>query len=156
MNNGYTLRVRIEDRQAGEYFYSIAVSWRALLHEAEGFSMTRLHGPHKSGAVRDAAWVADGERKNATCRAIWTGIVKGNARIAISGREARLIKGQGSGTLDLAGGTSWPKGAYLPIVMATSEGTRAEVVETPIAKNDYTLVIEVLADQPVVKIEVAW
>lgn len=155
MDNGYILRVRIEDRQSGEYFYSLAITWRALVNEPDDFSMTRLRAPRKN-APRDASWVVDGEREKASCGAIWTGIVKGSSRIVISGREARVVQGQGSGSLDTVGGTSWPKGAYLPIVMATSEGTRAQVVDNPTAKNDYTLVIDVLSDQPAVKIEIAW
>jgi hypothetical protein len=156
MDNGYTLRVRIEDRQSGEYFYSLAITWRSLYEEPDNFSMTKLHGSRKSAAPRDAAWVVDGQREKLSCGAIWSGRVSGKARIAIGGREARVLQGQASGDLEAVGGTRWPKGAYVPIVMATSAGTRVEVVENPATKNDYTLVIEVQAEQPVVKIEIAW
>jgi hypothetical protein len=156
MDNGYTLRVRIEDRQSGEYFYSIAITWRTLYQEPENFSMANLRGSHKSSAPRDAAWVVGEKRERVSCGVIWAGTVKGMAHIAIAGREARVTEGQASGDLEAVGGTRWPKGAYLPIVMATSAGTRAEVVDNPTTKNDYTLVIEVRAEQPVVKIEIAW
>jgi hypothetical protein len=43
-----------------------------------------------------------------------------------------------------------------PYVMATSAGIRVEVVNNLTTKNDYTLVIEVRAEQPVAKIEIAW
>lgn len=156
MDNGYTLRVRIEDRQSGEYFCSIAITWRTLYDEPDNFSMTKLQGSRKSVAPRDAAWVVDGKREKVSCEAIWAGTVKGIARIAIGGREARVVVGQASGDLEDVGGTRWPKGAYVPVVMATSAGTSAEVVDNPTTKNDYTLVIEVRAEQPVVKIEIAW
>ncbi|HEX4230983.1 MAG TPA: hypothetical protein VHZ07_20065 [Bryobacteraceae bacterium] len=156
MDNGYTLRVRIEDRQSGEYFYSIAFTWHALYDEPDNFSMTKLRGLHKSAAPRDAIWVVDGRREKVTCGAIWAGTVSGNARIAIAGREAHAVQGQASGDLEPVGGTRWPKGAYLPIVMAISASTKVEVVENPTNKNDYTLVIEVRAEEPVVKIEIAW
>jgi hypothetical protein len=156
IDNGYTLRVRIEDRQSGEYYYSIAIVWRTLYNEPDNISMTKLRGSRKHVVVRDAAWVVNGERAKVSCGATWAGVVRGNARIAIAGREARIVDGQGAGNLDPVAGTTWPKGAYLPIVMATSAGTKADVVDNPTAKNDYTLVIEVRAEQPAVKIEIAW
>lgn len=155
MDNGYALRVRIEDRQSGEYFYSLAVTWRALYSQNDDF-LTKSRRPTKSAAPRDAAWVANGERVNVSCGAIWSGVVNGRARIAVSGREARVVQGQGSGDLDVLAGTGWPKGAYHPVVMATSPETRVNVVEKPSAENDYTLIIDVLAERPAARIEIAW
>lgn len=158
MDNGYTLRVRIEDRQPGEYFYSIAITWQALYYQdgIDNFSMTKLRGSRNRAVRRDAAWVVNGKRETVSCGAIWAGTITGKARIAIGGREARVKQGQASGDLEPIGGTRWPNHAYLPIVMATSASTRVEVVDNPTTKNDYTLVIEVRAEQPVVKIEIAW
>ncbi|MGC2659433.1 MAG: hypothetical protein WA324_15870 [Bryobacteraceae bacterium] len=156
LDNSYTLRVRIEDRQSGPYFYSIAINWQTLYKEPAGISMTKSLRSHKNAAVPDSAWFVNDSRAKVTCGAIWSGVVRGTARIAIGDREARIVQGKGSGDLDPVRGTRWPKGAYLPVVMATSMGTRAEIVDHPTPENDYTLVIEVRAGQPAVKIEIAW
>ena len=153
MENDYTVRIRIEDRQRGRFFYLLAASWT---REGPDISWANIHKSRKLRQPHDSAWDDDGHRFKVTCGAIWVGSIDGTARLAIGGEEARVILGKASGDLEMTQGTAWPKGAYHPLVMATSAETRAKIVDLPTEKNDYTLVVDLEGHASEARIEIAW
>ena len=153
MENDYTLRIRIEDRQDGAAPYLLAVTWKT---EGPEVSLASLQTPRKPVRPHDEAWDVEGKRLKITCQATWTGVVEGSARLSMKDGEAHVVQGRASGHLDLIEGTAWPKSAYHPAVVATSTDTQAKVLEQPTSKNGYTLSIELRANSSPVTIEIAW
>src|SRR5271157_4640027 len=84
LSNGYSLRVRIEDRQDGLYPYHLAISWNGLgrMTKKALAAMGDHKSKHNMQPPEDKVWVVDGKPEKITCGAVWRGNVHGTARIA--------------------------------------------------------------------------
>ncbi len=158
LSNGYSLRIRIEDRQDGLYPYRVAVSWNGLGHMTKK-SLAAM-GDHKSKhnvhPPEDKAWVVDDKAEKITCGAVWRGNVHGKARLAIREDGVHVISGDAAGEIEKQAGAKPMKSAHAAAALSLVGGVSAKVVEAPGAKNDYTLVIDVTGDTGLAAVELAW
>ena len=132
LDNGYTLRVSVEDRQEGASFYSLAFYWNA---ERGGFATPK---DARAGTVPDAGFAARGM--------LWTGRVEGRVRVSVERRRA-TVEPLGSATVT---GERADFARELPrkeirsaAVRRLRGGGRVELVESPTSLNHYRLVFEI-------------
>ena len=158
LSNGYSLRVRIEDRQDGLYPYHLAISWNGLGHMTKKAmaAMGDHKTKHSAHPPEDKVWVVDDKAEKITCGAVWRGNVHGTARLAIREDGVHVMSGDAAGEIERQAGAKPMKSAHLAAALSLVGGVSAKVVEPPGAKNDYTLVIDVTGDTGLAAVELAW
>jgi hypothetical protein len=157
LSNGYTLRVRIEDRQDGLYPYRVFISWTGSERMTPKALAAMDHkNKHKVHPPEDKVWVVDDKAEKITCGAMWRGNIHGTARLAIREDSVKVISGNAVGEIERQAGAKPMKSAHAAAALALPAGVTAKVVEPPGPKNDYTLLIDVTGDTGLALVELAW
>ena len=173
MTNGYTLTLRIEDRQDGISPYRILLDWQSGMERVDAFAgspltvasqlpespLNKEHKPKRAEKAKaekvkkDVRWEENGEHLNISGRAVWNGSVTGTARLSISETGVVVQSGAAKGECTWIGGPSAPKNSAR--VLSLSERAHAETVVPASPRNDYTLV-EVTGGPGPIALELAW
>lgn len=133
LENQYTLRVGIEDRQAGSSFYSLQFFWSAgTLFARDPFNRRKKPLP-SSGTLAPRGLT-------------WTGRVEGTVRVTVEGRETSAQSASG---IPLRGATArferdLPARESNRISLRKHRGRgRVDIIEYPSKKNGYRLIFEI-------------
>lgn len=146
LENGYTLAVRIVDRQEGSSFYSLAFFWDpGLFGSGDPFRRRKaLPWGGFTGAMS------------------WAGAVEGTVRVTIQGQEAsaRTLSGKVLPGSRLRTGRSLREAGAHPVELRKRLGRgRVDVIEAPAKKNGYRLVFEIADPGPGAdeyEVEIGW
>jgi hypothetical protein len=172
LRNGYTLVIRIEDRQDGRSPYRLAASWDSGMEQvsrathspvsvATELPESPLEKKHrserrsKSKEPKDVLWEENGTRLKISGRGIWQGTVSGAARIAVSERGASVLSGNARGGIEWIGGKPDMKKARNARILSASDAT-ATIKDVGTDDNGYTLTIEIEGGQGNTCFELAW
>jgi hypothetical protein len=172
LTNGYTLVIRIEDRQEGRSRYRFSVDWESGLEQLARAAHSpvtvtaelpispleakrRADRPGREKSAKDIRWVTDGETLKISGRAIWAGRVNGTARIAVSERGASVLAGDANGRLASLGPSIDMKKAGDARVLSLSEAA-VTIADAATARNGYTLTIEITGGTGPTSFELAW
>jgi hypothetical protein len=163
-NNGYTLKVRIEDRQDGIYLYRLEIDWPdSDVHGQKSFK-TLAEKPKKTKhpVLSGEKWGVEGAPAAIACRRIWQGEIEGTVQLAVSDAGVQVIGGTAKNTGQLEG-ESEPEGSPRPLkgqktvgVISLSPDIVTRIIETPGSENAYTFKIEVSGGDGPVSLELAW
>jgi hypothetical protein len=157
LSNGYTLRVRIEDRQDGLFPNRIFISWNGSERMTpKALAVMDHKNKHNAHAPEDKVWVVDGKAEKITCGSVWRGNVHGTARLAFREDGVHVISGNAAGEMEKQAAAKPLKSAHSAAALALPAGVSAKVVEAPTAKNDYTLLVDVTGDTGLALVELAW
>ena len=137
LSNGYTLRVRIEDRQDGLYPYRVFISWTGSGHMTKKAlaAMGDHKNKHKVHPPEDKVWVVDDKAEKITCGAVWRGNMHGTARLAIREDGVHVISGDAAGEIEKQAGAKPMKSAHVAAALSLVGGVSAKVVEPPGAEK---------------------
>lgn len=163
-NNGYTLKVRIEDRQDGTYLYRLQIDWPdSDVHGQKSFkSLAEKPKKPKHPALSGEKWGVEGTPAAIACRRIWQGEIEGTVQLAVSDDGVKVIGGTAKDVGEVEGVTQ-PEGNARPLkdaksvaVLSLSPDIVTRIVETPGSGNAYTFKIEVSGGAGPVSLELAW
>lgn len=172
LRNGYTLVIRIEDRQVGRSAYRLAANWNSGMEQVTRVTQSpvsvatelpesplekkkRAERQPKPKAAKDVRWEENGAVLKISGRAIWDGNVRGSARIAVSDRGASVLSGNAIGRMEWLGAKPDMKKARNARILSTSDAS-ATIQDAPAADNGYTLTIEIVGGQGQTSFELAW
>jgi hypothetical protein len=157
-NNGYALRVRIEDRQDGTYRYRLVIDWPdSDVHGQKSFkTLAEKPKKQKHHELSGEKWGVDGAPAGIACRRIWQGEIEGTVQLAVSDEGVQVLGGTAKDVGQVEG-VAQPEGNPRPLreaksvaVISLSPDIVTRIVETPGSGNAYTFKIEVSgADGPV-------
>jgi len=171
LRNGYTLVIRLEDRQDGRSLYRFAANWESGMEQVARATQSpvsvatelpesplekkhRSERPPKPKRAKDARWEENGRPLKITGRAIWEGTVRGTARIAVSERGASVLSGDANGRLEWIGAQSDIKAGNAR-VLSFGAG-HVKLADAASAPGGYTLTIEVTGGPGQTSFELAW
>lgn len=163
-NNGYTLRVRIEDRQDGTYRYRLLIDWPDTdVHGQKSFKMlAEKPKKPKHHELSGEKWGVDGEPARISCRRIWQGEIEGTVQLAISDQDVQVTGGTAK-NIAQEEGEAEPEGNPRPLrdaksvaVISLSHDVITRILETPSRENAYTFKVEVSGADGPVSLELAW
>jgi hypothetical protein len=172
LRNGYTLVIRIEDRQDGQSVYRLAANWDSGMEQLSRVTQSpasvaaelpesplekkhRAERRPKDKVPKDVRWEENGTVLKISGRGIWQGTVSGAARIAVSAGGASVLSGNASGRMEWIGGKPDMKKARNARILSGSEA-RARIMDAPTEDNGYTLTIEIAGGQGQTSFELAW
>ena len=172
LRNGYTLRIRIEDRQDGRSRYRLAANWDSGMEQVSRAAQSpvsvatelpespleKKHRPErreKQKTPKDVRWEENGTALKISGRGIWEGTVRGTARIAVSDAGASVLSGDASGRMKWLGRKPDMKKARNARILSMGEAN-ATIQDAPTGDNGYTLTIEVGGGQGQTSFELAW
>jgi hypothetical protein len=164
-NNGYTLRIRIEDRQDGIYLYRLMIDWPDTDVHGQKSIKTLAEKPKKPKhqVLTGERWGGvDTSEAGMSCRRIWQGDVEGTVQLAVSDQGVQVIRGTAKDVGQLEG-VAEPEGHPRPLkeaksvaVLSLSPDVVTRIVETPGRENAYTFKVEVSGADGPVSLELAW
>jgi hypothetical protein len=172
LRNGYTLVIRIEDRQDGASPYRLAADWDSGMEQVSRVTQSPVsvaaelpesplekrkpaERQTKPKAPKDVRWEENGTVLKIAGRAIWEGTVRGSARIAVSDSGASVLSGDASGCIQWLGPKPDMKKARNVRILSASDAS-ATIQDAPAADNGYTLTIEIGGGQGQTSFELAW
>jgi hypothetical protein len=162
--NGYTLRVRIEDRQDGNYFYRLEIDWpESDVHGQKPLKqLAEKPKKPKHQVLSGERWGLDGESAGISCRRIWQGEIEGTVQLAVSDDGVKVIGGTAKDVGEVKG-VAEPEGHPRPLkeaksvaAISLSPDVITRIVETPGRENAYTFKVEVSGGAGPVSLELAW
>jgi hypothetical protein len=164
-DNGYALRVRIEDRQDGTYLYRLMIDWPDSDVHGQKSIKTLAEKPKKPKhqVLTGERWGgADTPEAGISCRRIWQGDLEGTVQLAVSDQGVQVIGGTAKDVGQVEG-LAEPEGHPRPLkeaksvaVISLSPDVITRIVETPGRENAYTFKVEVSGADGPVSLELAW